>query len=90
MRSLQCWDVLSTKGISNLQSLATSPRRCFPLTQFWPDPPGDATREELFLHLSEEGLQPDTTVPQRFPDVAETLVRWMGKFWVGGLGFRGI
>ena len=48
--------------------------RCFPLTQFWPDPPGDATREELFLHLAEEGLQPDTTVPQRFPDVAETLV----------------
>eukprot|EP00435_Cladocopium_sp_Y103_P047250 s1012_g13.t2 len=45
--------------------------RCFPLTQAFPDPPG-ASREEIFLQVI-DGLQEDTTVPQRFPDVMMTL-----------------
>ena len=55
-------------------------RRCFPLTQAFPDPPDPgASREEIFLQVI-DGLQEDSTVPQRFPDVAESLVPWLNTW----------
>ncbi|CAK9099171.1 unnamed protein product [Durusdinium trenchii] len=49
--------------------------RCFPLTQTFPDPPL-LPREEVFMQLLAWGALDEemTTVPQRFPDVAESLV----------------